>query len=48
MLPKITLKMIKQRASMQSLERGESYYKKGAVIEVVQRGDRVYAKVAGT
>ncbi|MGC9396333.1 MAG: SWIM zinc finger family protein [Anaerolineae bacterium] len=47
-LPKITQTMIQQATTAQSFARGEDYYATGAVLELVRRGDTLYAEVAGS
>jgi len=46
-LPDLTEAAVRRLARPQSFERGESYYEKGAVIEVVRRGGTLQAAVEG-
>ncbi len=47
-LPKITRAMIQHSTTAQSFARGEDYYATGAVLELVRRGDTLYAEVEGS
>jgi len=47
-LPKITRAMIQRSTTAQSFARGEGYYATGAVLELVRRGDTLYAEVEGS
>lgn len=47
-IPKITLSIIRQLAIEQSYERGEYYYRSGAVVEAIQRGKTISAQVEGS
>ncbi|GAB4145758.1 MAG: hypothetical protein Fur0046_23470 [Cyanobacteria bacterium J069] len=40
--------IIQQQATPQSFDRGEDYYLRGAVIDLVQRGQSLYAEVEGS
>ncbi len=39
---------IRQQATEKSFDRGEDYYRRGAVLSVIQRGQTIYAEVEGT
>jgi uncharacterized Zn finger protein len=39
---------IRQQATAESFRRGEDYYRRGAVVSVVQRGNVLQAKVEGS
>ena len=47
-LPDLTEAAVRPLARPQSFERGENYYEKGAVIEVVRRGSTLQASVEGS
>ena len=47
-LPHLTEEHIHELCTLQSYERGESYYRKGAVLEVIRRGNRLTALVEGS
>jgi len=47
-LPELTEAAVRRLARPQSFERGENYYEKGAVIEVVRRGNTLQAAVEGS
>lgn len=47
-LPTITRSAIQSMTTPQSFQRGEDYYAIGAVLELVRRGDTVYAEVEGS
>ena len=47
-IPKITRAMIQRSTTAQSFARGEDYYATGSVLDMVRRGDTLYAEVAGS
>ncbi len=47
-IPKLSEATIRRYASASSLERGESYYRAGAVVAVTQRGQTLRAEVEGS
>jgi len=47
-LPKITHALIQRSTTAQSFARGEDYYATGAVLELIRRGDTLYAEVEGS
>lgn len=47
-LPKITESTIRQYASAETFGRGQQYYRQGAVLSLVQRGDVLQAEVEGS
>lgn len=47
-MPNLSEATIRQRTIAQSFERGQSYYRTGSVHSLIQRGDRLLAKVEGS
>lgn len=47
LLPKITELSLSRYANLKSLEKGESYYKTGAVLSIANRGNLIQAVVSG-
>jgi uncharacterized Zn finger protein len=47
-IPHLSEVTIRHHATAQSFERGEDYYQNGAVVSLVQRGDRLTANVEGS
>lgn len=47
-VPKLTEAVIRQHATPESYRRGQDYYKQGAVLTVVRRGQQVQAEVEGS
>ena len=48
MIPKLSEPTIRHHAIAQSFERGQSYYWAGSVHSLIQRGDRLLARVEGS
>lgn len=46
-IPNLTDAAILHQASPESFQRGEDYYRRGAVIEICQRGQHIHAEVEG-
>ena len=47
-LPALSESTIRQQTTAQSFQRGKEYYRSGAVISLVQRGDQIQARVRGS
>jgi uncharacterized Zn finger protein len=47
-IPKLSEAIIRQHAIAQSFERGQSYYRAGSVNSLIQRGNRLLARVEGS
>lgn len=46
-IPKLSEAALRRHASAQSFERGEAYYRAGAVVDLIQRGTTLHATVEG-
>lgn len=46
--PPLSENDIRQHSTEKSFDRGEDYYRRGAVLSVIQRGRTIYAEVEGT
>jgi hypothetical protein len=47
-IPKLSKATIRHHTIAQSFERGQSYYRAGSVNSLIQRGDRLLARVEGS
>jgi uncharacterized Zn finger protein len=47
-IPSLSEAAIRQQAIAESFRLGESYYRQGAVVSLVQRGDTLQAEVEGS